>query len=142
MPLLSGTSNTAIPMLITRHVGFARAFGMTLEEFVLQHTLLPYAIAFMTPEARSRTLNSLLTDTNASISTAAQNATKGSRWLRFCPECRKEALYQYGDSYWRRMHQLPGVLVCAIHRCALVVSNVSVRATTTMVPPVEALGDE
>ena len=142
MPRLSGTTNKAIPMLITRHAGFAHAFGMTLDEFVQNHSLLPYTVAFMSPEARARTIGALLSDDKASISTAAQNAIKGSRWLRFCPACRIEDQHQYGDTYWHRMHQLPGVLVCATHHCGLFVSTVSVRATTAMVPPVEAQGDK
>ena len=56
LPALSGTSNTALPMLITKHEGFAQAVGMTMKDFVQQHTLLPYAIAFMSPQVRDRTL--------------------------------------------------------------------------------------
>lgn len=140
MPALSGTSNKSLPMLITRHDGFAQAFGMELEDFVQKHTLLPYAIAFMHPQAQRHTLASLLTGSDTSVSTAAQNAIKGSRWLRFCPACMAEDLRQYGDTYWHRMHQLPAVSMCVAHQCGLLTSDVNVRATTTMLPPVEARG--
>ena len=34
---------------------------------------------------------------------------------RWCPRCHAEALLLHGESYWRRAHQLPGVLVCPSH---------------------------
>ena len=35
--------------------------------------------------------------------------------LRWCPRCYAEALKLHGEAYWRRAHQLPGVLVCPSH---------------------------
>lgn len=140
MPLLSETSNTTLPMLITRHAGFAQAIGLSLEELIQQHTLLPYVVAFMSPAARNKTLGSVLHSSTSSVSAAAQNAIKGSRFLRYCSKCMLEDLQHYGDTYWRRIHQLPGINICATHCIPLFISRVSVRATTTMRPPIEAKG--
>lgn len=46
-------------------------------------------------------------------------------YLRFCPECYAEEIRKYGESYWHRIHQTPGVLVCAKHNCQLIESNIS-----------------
>jgi hypothetical protein len=35
--------------------------------------------------------------------------------LRFCPTCFTEMREEGGDAWWRRIHQLPGIVVCAIH---------------------------
>lgn len=35
--------------------------------------------------------------------------------LRWCPDCRDEAEARHGEPYWRRSHQIPGVLVCPDH---------------------------
>lgn len=39
--------------------------------------------------------------------------------LRWCPDCRDEAEARHGEPYWRRSHQIPGVLVCCDHGRAL-----------------------
>lgn len=40
--------------------------------------------------------------------------------LQFCPTCAKTDLFHWGVSYWHRIHQLPGIRVCPLHRCYLV----------------------
>ena len=45
--------------------------------------------------------------------------------LRFCPECLLQMGGDYGELYWRRSHQLPGVLVCVDHAVPLRESSVS-----------------
>ncbi len=35
--------------------------------------------------------------------------------LRWCPRCYAEAIKLHGEAYWRRVHQLPGVLLCPSH---------------------------
>nr|WP_314898648.1 TnsD family Tn7-like transposition protein [uncultured Deefgea sp.] len=36
--------------------------------------------------------------------------------LRFCPSCMVCDQNQYGQAYWHRMHQLPGIWVCSTHK--------------------------
>lgn len=50
--------------------------------------------------------------------------------LQFCPICVQQMLDQYGELYWRRDHQLPGVFVCPLHGNLLLKSNV--------IPPVRS----
>ncbi len=45
--------------------------------------------------------------------------------LRFCFECAREMEATRGELWWRRDHQLPGVLVCPAHICLLQESTVS-----------------
>lgn len=49
-----------------------------------------------------------------------------NKYLRFCPECFKEDIDRFGESYWRRFHQVPGVLYCIKHGCELVDSEVMI----------------
>jgi|GEM_PF-1079254 len=35
--------------------------------------------------------------------------------LRYCPVCLKEETAAYGEGYWHRLHQTPGVSVCTKH---------------------------
>ncbi len=48
-----------------------------------------------------------------------------NQWLRFCPECVQEMQAAHGELWWRRDHQLPGVLFCPTHACLLLESEVS-----------------
>lgn len=35
--------------------------------------------------------------------------------LRYCPACAQEDRRRYGERYWHRVHQLPGVYLCSDH---------------------------
>jgi hypothetical protein len=49
------------------------------------------------------------------------------QWLRFCPLCTEEDEKQFGDRYWHRLHQVPGVEACPIHAVFLEDSKVRHR---------------
>lgn len=40
-------------------------------------------------------------------------------YLQFCHTCADEDEQRWGTSYWRRVHQLPGMYVCPNHGCVL-----------------------
>ena len=60
----------------------------------------------------------------AKIARYSQHQTK---FIRFCPLCLEEDRNQYGEAYWHRHHQIPGVLVCLKHGVALLDSQVSLE---------------
>lgn len=142
MTTLSGINSQTLPMVITRHAGIVKACGMDHLDFMQRHTLLPYMMAFMPNQDQSRLLDAFLnpSDDSDPTSAAAQNATKTTVNLRFCQHCIKDDLQRYGDAYWRRSHQLPGVSLCISHTSKLVVSDIRVRTTQNLVPPNEARG--
>ena len=41
------------------------------------------------------------------------------QYLRYCPECAMEDMGKYGETYWHRLPQLPGVRVCPKHGCCI-----------------------
>jgi hypothetical protein len=41
------------------------------------------------------------------------------QWLRFCPLCKEEDKKLFGETYWRRLHQAQGVVVCPFHNVFL-----------------------
>ena len=56
----------------------------------------------------------------------------GCSWMRktslyYCPACAEEELARFGEPYWHRMHQLPGVDVCLTHCLELCDSGMTVR---------------
>ena len=78
-------------------------------------TLLPYYTGFQ-PEGVSRRARIAMKSGQTDglfdrLGMAAFRVGRVTR-LRFCPECLREMQARYGETYWRRDRQLPGVLLC------------------------------
>lgn len=50
----------------------------------------------------------------------AASSISQPEYFRFCPQCFENQINVYGEPYWRRIHQLPGVELCAEHHCRLI----------------------
>lgn len=48
-----------------------------------------------------------------------QSSSMDARRLRYCPQCFDEDIATYGEPYWHRLHQIPGIAVCPRHGCWL-----------------------
>ncbi|MDD3759819.1 MAG: TnsD family Tn7-like transposition protein [Acidithiobacillus sp.] len=101
---------------------------LTAQRLAHSATLLPYLTAFSPPEVRTWAWK-VLTGENGDVDAlyirlglVASTVTLPSA-LRYCPACRTQMLEQNGELYWRRDHQLPGVLVCPTHAVPLVDSR-------------------
>src|SRR5260370_39857782 len=46
--------------------------------------------------------------------------------LRYCALCAKDARVNFGECYWHRLHQLPGVEICPIHKVFLENSEITI----------------
>jgi hypothetical protein len=95
--------------------------------FIENHTLVPYYRPFMEAKIYNNTIN-LMNSSNANgvhISMGIiQSSISFPKYLRFCTECYKLDQLKYGESYWHRCHQLPGVVVCPFHGNILMNSNI------------------
>jgi hypothetical protein len=92
--------------------------GLTAERLAQDTTLFPYLTAFQPAEIRRWALETMTdgdaTSLHVRLGLAAGKVRLPSA-LRYCPACRKEMLARQGELYWKRTHQLPGVLVCIQH---------------------------
>jgi hypothetical protein len=52
---------------------------------------------------------------------------KSPLWLRYCPVCVNYDKENFGETYWHRLHQVPGVKVCPLHHVFLEDSSVSTQ---------------
>lgn len=107
---------------------FPNGVSLTADCLLDQHTLLPFFSAFLPPDR----VEKLREDMKGSSGPAAylRSGIMACRiplpkCLRFCPLCKKKDEYQFGEAYWHRLHQLPGVLVCPIHHLYLADSDAS-----------------
>jgi hypothetical protein len=108
--------------------------GLTAQRLALETTLLPYVTAYQPQEVRDWALAALTEDNEDAdavhirLGLVASNVRLPSA-LRYCPTCRVEMLERPGELYWRRDHQLPGVLVCPTHGTPLAESRVVIAHT-------------
>lgn len=92
----------------------AFAASMSLPDFVRKHTLLPYRRAVASH--KEKLLHGDPNDRPMLRISAPQVAREGAY---FCSSCTNDDHRQFGMSYWRRSHQIPGLFVCPVHGVAL-----------------------
>lgn len=92
------------------------------DDVLVNHTLYPYVTAFMSVRRREQIRTDLI-ETSPRIRSdfgwLAGVAWSHLACRRFCRQCLREDLQQYGESYWHRSHQLPGVYTCTTHSLPL-----------------------
>jgi hypothetical protein len=102
----------------------------TVERLINYNTLLPFYRPFLPPERVMR-LQEMMRGASSQaahlISGTTPSSIRSPNWLRFCPICTEDDKKRLGEGYWHRLHQLPGVEVCPIHKVFLENSNASAR---------------
>ena len=94
--------------------------GITIEALIWKHTMYPYVRPVLSKK-RADLLCNMLYGTERNCTAAYLEAGLSGRrlplpkYLRFCPSCLTEDDETYGESYWHRIHQLPGVFICPKH---------------------------
>jgi hypothetical protein len=102
--------------------------GYTAAEIIERHTAVPYYAAFL-PQARVAPVERMLCTSHGRTAASRLGLARGPirplDYLRFCETCVEEdRRASHGCAYWRRVHQLPGVVVCPTHDRPLAVSDV------------------
>ncbi len=109
----------------------AQASRVDAETLLWEHTVFPFAVAFMGRETvdqlRDRVLDRRASEP-MSLGSLVRSVTACTSGLRFCPQCAQEDLHRVGESYWRRTHCLPAVHMCLRHQSRL--STASPRPRT------------
>ncbi|MBD1847877.1 TniQ family protein [Cyanobacteria bacterium FACHB-63] len=105
--------------------------NLTVESLVVEHTLYPFYKGFLT-QSEAFLLKNLMRKKGgkpifqiAKIAIIERDPNK--QFLRFCSQCFEEDVQKYGEAYWHRTHQIPGFLVCLVHKRLLNVSLVSIQ---------------
>lgn len=105
------------------------AWDMPLQELVLRHTLYPYYAHFLSPERRANVMQRMLQRREYLHLRLGicSSGVRRTRYFRLCPSCCLGDLAQRGETFWRRIHHLPGVAVCAVHGEPLLETSVPYR---------------
>lgn len=88
------------------------------QKVIYKHTMFLFFTAFHSEEKSQQIYQSMCSDDGKSIYVRAGINASGvsqNKNLRFCPECMKEDKEKYGEHYWHRSHQIPGIHCCLKH---------------------------
>lgn len=99
----------------------------TVDNIIDHHTFLPYYGPFLT-NSSYRMVRQLMEDgTKPTVRVrcgACTNRVRPPKYFRSCPGCDRENRSLHGETYWRRLFQLPGVEVCTTHNFFLEPSDI------------------
>ena len=89
---------------------------LIVENLIKKNTLYPFFRSFLTPVEIYSFKDLLRSKLTTSISQAAKISDRErNRMLKFCPKCCADNEQRYGEAYWHRQHQIPGIMVCLKH---------------------------
>lgn len=103
------------------------SWGLSPEEIVENLTLMPAIGAFIDEERYQACCRRIIeTDATGVMARLGVNASSHGRVraLRLCAICCQEDQRNGRRPYWRRVHQLSGVVVCPTHYCRLTETEV------------------
>ncbi|RZG13477.1 transposase [Pseudoalteromonas sp. CO342X] len=101
--------------------------SLTPYKLLQRHTLFPLYSPFVHPNIAAQAKHELLTDCRHSAEVQlgkAASKVKSPHYLRYCPLCVTTQIEQYGEPFWTRRWQLPGLSVCAEHGVQLINSPI------------------
>lgn len=119
---LTGGRKWAPGFFTAGHVcDLAPVLGLEPVELLWRHTVFPYATAFFDNPVYDVAMAAALSTGEAATGMGAvtQSASDPVRFRRFCTACAGEDRQRWGESYWHRAHNLPGVLICVHHGAVL-----------------------
>lgn len=99
-----------------------------MDDLILNHTMFPQYARFLPADKRKTALAELkgYCDPHKVFTILPRNEKE--LWLKYCPQCAAEDRKTYGETYWHRTHQIRNMMICPIHKCKLVNSEVDIRS--------------
>ena len=102
----------------------------TVEALIQHHTLYRFYAAFLPQERSQQIIEAMRSGDGGGIHDKVgirASLVSVPRYFRFCPQCTQNDQQIYGELYWHRLHQVPGVLVCPHHAEVLQASSVPMQ---------------
>lgn len=99
-----------------------RGHPWSVDQIIDDHTTLPYHGPFLSNRTYRAVRELMASDEGSTVRTrcgTSTNRVRPPKFFRSCPLCDRADTEQYGEPYWHRLHQLPGVAVCPVHRLFL-----------------------
>jgi hypothetical protein len=96
--------------------------GLSSQTLMYKHTLWPLIAPFIPEERKQRCESWLQGQRDIGVTVASGVSASRLQYpkhLRYCPLCVLEQIDEFGEAYWQRLHQIPGINVCSKHECSL-----------------------
>lgn len=100
----------------------------TIDNFIINNTLYPYYTAFLQNERADKIKQLMRSNSKGEIHNLAgimASSVNAPKRLNLCIECSKVDKEIYGEVYWHRIHQAPGVLYCPEHKQPLYIYSIN-----------------
>ncbi len=105
-------------------------YGYSADQLIDNHTVVPFYAPFLRPDRLTQIRSALTTPqkirSRQSPYLFSQQVCP-SQVLRYCSVCLEEDRRQYGEGYWHRGHQLPGINLCPDHESWLRRSEIPIQ---------------
>ncbi|MCB2291705.1 TnsD family transposase [Clostridium sp. CS001] len=101
------------------------------EEIIYKHTLFPFYTAFLSPQRAEKIYQLMIGENGGSIYSSVgimASSVIENTYFKFCTECNKENKERWGQFYWNRTHQIPGITICPKHKTLLLDSKVLIHS--------------
>ena len=109
------------------YTALPKGYFDSVHHIIDNHTLLPFYKPFMATEQAKKIENAMLGGADTHLGSGLMaSLVSVPAWLRYCPVCVEEDRVDFGEPYWRRLHQLPGCSVCPVHNMFLENSDIKV----------------
>ena len=124
---LYGNRGISATVDIPIHIeSLSKRTGLQSNLILNKMSLYPVFRVFTSIEKNRETLKVIRSGACNSIYTKmgiCASKIKRPNYLRYCPVCYQNDIKLFGESYWRRNFQLPGILSCDLHQVYLNSSN-------------------
>jgi hypothetical protein len=136
---LFGTAHAIACVSLPSHLGYLVSQlsphrNYDVNRIIDRHTLLPYFAPFLPPERHNRLRQDMCGNNGPALHMRAglmASRVPLPQWLRFCPQCVEEDRRRFGECYWHRIHQVPGIEICPLHTSWLKNSSAPARNMQT-----------
>jgi len=101
----------------------------TVKRLIENHTLFPFFAPFLASQQAQQLWADMEGERGPAIhmrSGVMASTVQPPEWLRFCPLCAEQDKQRFGEFYWHRLHQLPGVEVCPEHQVRILNSQIRI----------------
>lgn len=102
----------------------------TADYLIDNHTFFSFYTAFLPPKRAQWVRDNMMKRNGKGIygkTGIMASSIVANQYFKFCPLCNAEDKEKYGELYWHRIHQIPGVLVCSKHQIMLCDSKVPIK---------------
>jgi hypothetical protein len=126
-------TNWYLPSNIKSLLGNIYSATLTADHIIDKHTLFPFFSAFLSNEKKSANRQNIIDGKGHNIYSdygLIGSSIKTTKPLMHCKLCMQEDIDRFRETYWHRVHQLPGVYVCPFHKIPLLTSFKQIESST------------